>query len=301
MEKFAALNTELQNPNTRKIDEMQTLDMLTAINNEDKLVASAVEKAIPKVAELVDKAYERLMDGGRILYTGAGTSGRLGVLDASECPPTFGVPRTLFVGVIAGGPEALVRSIEGAEDSKEMGKQDMIAANIGPKDTVIGLAASGRTPYAVGALEYANEVGALTGSISAVENAAISAVANVGIEVVCGPEPIMGSTRMKSGTAQKLILNMISTSLMVKYGKVYDNLMIDVAPTNAKLVKRAERIISMATGCSDDIAATALVDSGNNVKIAVCMILSNKDRESCEKLLEENRGNVSKTIRKLKG
>jgi len=300
MEKISNLNTEQQNPNTRKIDEMQTLEMLNAINNEDKLVALAVEKAIPKIAELVDKSFERLNSGGRIIYIGAGTSGRLGVLDSSECPPTYGVPPTLFTGIIAGGRDALVKAIEGAEDSKDLAVQDLKAANLSPNDTVIGIASSGRTPYAIGALEYAKEIGALTGAISAVENAAISKVADVAIETVTGAEAIMGSTRMKAGTAQKLVLNMISTSLMVKYGKVYDNLMIDVAPTNEKLVKRAHRIIAMATGCTEEEAALYLTDSGKNVKLAVCMAISKKDKASCEALLAENKGNVSKTIHILR-
>lgn len=300
MVSLSVLNTEQQNPNTRHIDKMQTLDILKAINNEDKLVAAAVEKALPQVAVLVDKAFERLMDGGRIIYVGAGTSGRLGVLDASECPPTYGVPPTLFSGVIAGGPEALVRSVEGAEDSKEMAVNDLKAVTIGPKDTVIGLAASGRTPYVIGALEYAKKIGALTGAVSAVENAAVSAAADVGIEAVTGPEVIMGSTRMKAGTMQKLVVNMISTSLMVKYGKVYDNLMIDVAPSNEKLVKRACKIIMLAAGCTEEEAAEHLDHSGSNVKLAVCMALSNKDKPSCEDMLAANRGNVSKTIHALK-
>lgn len=300
MEKIANLNTEQQNQNTRSIDEMQTMDMLKAINNEDRSVALAVEKAIPKVAEFVDKAFERLSDGGRIIYIGAGTSGRLGVLDASECPPTYGVPPTLFVGIIAGGKDALVKAIEGAEDSKELAVSDLKAAKLSAKDTVIAIASSGRTPYAIGALEYAKEIGALSGALSAVENAAISAIADVAIETVTGAEAIMGSTRMKAGTAQKLTLNMISTSLMVKYGKVYDNLMIDVAPTNEKLVKRAGRIIAMAAGCTEDEAAMYLADSGRNVKLAVCMAISKKDKESCEALLAENGGNVSRTIRGLK-
>ena len=300
MEKIANLNTEQQNVNTRKIDEMQTLDMLTAINNEDKSVASAVEKAIPKIAELVDLAYKRLIDGGRIIYIGAGTSGRLGVLDASECPPTYGVPPTLFTGIIAGGLDALVKAIEGAEDSKELAVKDLTAINLGPKDTVIAIASSGRTPYAIGALEYARKIGALCGSISAVENAAISPLADVAIETVTGAEAIMGSTRMKAGTSQKLVLNMISTSLMVKYGKVYDNLMIDVAPTNEKLIKRAHRIIAMASGCSEEEAAGYLSASGKNVKLAVCMAITKQDKASCEALLSENQGNVSKTIRMLK-
>ena len=297
---LSSLNTEQQNPNSRHIDMMQTLDMLTTINNEDKLVALAVEKALPQVAALVDRAFEQLMNGGRIIYIGAGTSGRLGVLDASECPPTFGVPRTLFIGIIAGGPEALVRTMEGSEDSKKLAIEDLKAANLSPKDTVIGLAASGRTPYVVGVLEYAKALGALTGSISAVENAAISAIADVAIEIITGPEVIMGSTRMKAGTMQKLVVNMISTSLMIKYGKVYDNLMIDVLPTNEKLLKRAHKIITLAVGCTEEEASRYLNSSGNNVKLAVCMALSGEDKGSCEKMLAVNNGNVSKTIHALK-
>jgi len=300
MEKIAKLNTEQPNPRTRNIDTLETLAMVEAINQEDALLADACKKVLPQIANLIDQAYERLINGGRIIYIGAGTSGRLGVLDASECPPTYGVPPTMFVGVIAGGPGALVRSIEGAEDSKEMAIADLKAINLNENDTLIGLATSGRTPYVIGALEYARMLGALTGSISCVDNAQVSTCADIAIEVITGPEAIMGSTRMKGGTAQKMILNMISTSLMIKYGKVYNNLMVDVAPTNAKLVARACRIISMATDCSEAEAAEYLKQSDNNVKLAICMYLTKKDKVSAEALLVENKGNISKTIHKLK-
>ena len=301
MNMTSKLNTEQQNPRTKHIDTMDTMAMLQAINTEDAGVAIACEKALPQIAQLVDLAYERMLRGGRIVYTGAGTSGRLGVLDASECPPTYGVPPTLFVGLIAGGHGALVKSVEGAEDDAVLGAQDLKDIALTPEDTVIGLAASGRTPYVIGGLEYARQVGALTASISCVEHAAISAYADVAIEVIPGPEVIMGSTRMKAGTAQKMILNMISTSLMIKYGKVYGNLMVDVIPSNIKLVERACRIIVMATDCSQEDAAKYLEISENNVKLAICMVLTGKDKESCQKLLEENSGNVSKTIHTLKG
>ncbi|MCL2843538.1 MAG: N-acetylmuramic acid 6-phosphate etherase [Oscillospiraceae bacterium] len=300
MNQTSKLNTEQSNPKTRHIDTMDTLTMLQTINAEDAGVASACETVLPQVAQLVDLAYERLSRGGRIIYFGAGTSGRLGVLDASECPPTYGVAPTLFVGLIAGGYGALIKSVEGAEDSMDLAAEDLRALSLSPDDTVIGLASSGRTPYVIGGLEYAKQVGALTGSISCVEHAAVSAYSDVAIEVITGPEVIMGSTRMKAGTAQKMILNMISTSLMIKYGKVYGNLMVDVVPSNIKLVERACRIITMATGCSEEDAAKYLNISEHNVKLAICMVLTGKDKESCQALLAENVGNVSKTIHTLK-
>lgn len=293
------LDTEQQNQATYHIDTMNTRDMLTAINQEDQKVADVVKECIPQIERLVDEASKRMSEGGRVIYIGAGTSGRLGVLDASECPPTFGVSDQLIQGYIAGGYEALLKAKEGAEDSEELAKQDLIKLQITSKDTVIGLAASGRTPYVIGGLTYANEIGAYTGAISCVHQAAISAYASVAIEAVTGAEAITGSTRMKAGTAQKLILNMISTALMVKYGKVYHNLMVDVQPTNEKLVERAIRIISSATNCSYETASSLLEESDHNVKIAICMALSGASKEDCFTILAEEQGNVSQTIRKL--
>jgi N-acetylmuramic acid 6-phosphate etherase len=243
------LDTEQTNLNSQNIDRMETPDILRVINREDQTVALAVEKILPAVGELVDRIYERMLRGGRVIYIGAGTSGRLGVLDSSECPPTYGVDASLIQGIIAGGFGALIKAKEGAEDDPELARKDLIQVGLTRNDTVIGLAASGRTPYVIGGLDYANEIGAYTGAISCVHNAEISEHAEIGIEAVVGPEVVTGSTRMKAGTAQKMILNMISTSLMIKCGKVYKNLMVDVQPTNEKLVERAKRIIVSSSGC----------------------------------------------------
>ena len=294
------LETERVNENSRNIDRMETLDMLRLINREDRAVALGVEKVLPAVAELVDRAHERMMRGGRVIYIGAGTSGRLGVLDASECPPTYGVDPSLIQGIIAGGPAALTRPQEGAEDDAALARSDLEAAGLKEEDTVVGLAASGRTPYVIGGLDYANEVGAYTGAVSCVRGAEISRHAKTKIEAVVGPEVITGSTRMKAGTAQKMILNMISTALMVKYGKVYQNLMVDVQPTNEKLVERARNIIASSSGCSYEEACRLLRQSGSNVKIAICMALTGLSAEECGAILKESGGNISRTIRKLK-
>lgn len=294
------LDTEMINENTKNIDQMDTISMLHAINDEDKKIALVVEKQIPMIAKLVDEIQVRMQKGGRVVYIGAGTSGRLGVLDASECPPTYGVDASLIQGIMAGGFEALLKAKEGAEDSKELCVDDLKNINLNENDTVIGLAASGRTPYVIGGLEYANSISALTGSISCVHDAEISKHAKYGIEAVTGPEAITGSTRMKAGTAQKLILNMISTSLMVHYGKVYSNLMVDVQPTNEKLIVRATRIISLAGECTIEEASDYLEKSEHNVKIAICMAVSKQDKDSCLKILNESNGNVSKALHKLK-
>lgn len=294
------LDTEQRNPNSSNIDTLSTMDMLKIINEEDKKVAFAVEKVLPDIEALVEEVGERMKKGGRVIYIGAGTSGRLGVLDASECPPTYGVEPTLIMGLIAGGYSALLKAQEGAEDDLELAKRDLTELNLNKNDTVIGLAASGRTPYVIGGLDYAAKIGAFTGAISCVHNAEISAHAQVKIEALVGPEVITGSTRMKSGTAQKLILNMISTSLMIKYGKVYQNLMVDVRPTNKKLVERAKQIIAESSGCNYEEAAGYLEESGANVKIAICMALTGLSCAECDEILSRNDGNISKSIRSIK-
>lgn len=294
-----ALETEQSNENSKNIDRMSTEEILRVINNEDKKVALAVEEVIPEITKLVEEAHLRMRRGGRILYIGAGTSGRLGVLDASECPPTYGVPPTLVQGIIAGGLSALTRAKEGAEDNPDLGRSDLEQTGLTPDDTVIGLAASGRTPYVIGGLDYAKEIGAYTGAISCVRNAEISRHAESKIEVIVGPEVVTGSTRMKSGTAQKLVLNMISTSLMIKYGKVYQNLMVDVQPTNQKLVERAKRIICSCSGCSYEEAARYLEESEMNVKIAICMALTGLSRVQCAEVLDRSFGNIRKAVRSL--
>jgi N-acetylmuramic acid 6-phosphate etherase len=279
---------------------MDTMDILNIINEEDKTVAYAVEKTLPDVALLINAIYPRMEEDGRVIYIGAGTSGRLGVLDASECPPTYGVDASLIQGLIAGGFGALLKAKEGAEDDPALARLELQKIPLTPKDTVIGLAASGRTPYVIGGLDYANEIGAYTGAISCVNNAEISQHAKAKIEAIVGPEVITGSTRMKAGTAQKMILNMISTSLMIKYGKVYKNLMVDVQPTNEKLVERAKQIIVSSSGCGYDEAADFLEKSGSNVKIAICMALTGLSCTDCDIILKRNQDNISKAIRSLK-
>lgn len=298
---LASLGTEARNPRTLHIDEMGTEEALRAINDLDHEVAPAVQRCIPDIARLVDGAHERMSRGGRLVYMGAGTSGRLGVLDASECPPTYGVSPDVVVGLIAGGMSALVRSKEGAEDSPDEGARDLDRIGVCANDTVVGLAASGRTPYVIGGLVRAREVGALTGAVSCVRDAEMSRYADVAVECAVGPEAICGSTRMRAGTAEKLICNMISTELMVKAGKVYGNLMIDVQPTNEKLVARAARIVSEVSGVEEAVASDALRTAGNDVKVAVCMLLSGESAASCREELERRGGNVAATIRGLKG
>ncbi len=300
MEDLHNLNTEQINPDSIHIDEMDTGAILRLINSEDRKVADAVEAALPDIEKLIEAACPRLLSGGRVIYMGAGTSGRLGVLDASECPPTFGVEPELIQGIMAGGHAALLKAKEGAEDSFALGEADLKATGLTKKDTVIGLAASGRTPYVIGGLDYARAAGALTSSVSCVKNAFISAHADIPIEAVTGAEVITGSTRMKAGTAQKMILNMISTTLMIRYGKIYQNLMIDVQPTNLKLKERAKQIISLAGNCTLAEAADYLEQSGNHVKTAVCMAITGRKAAVCEELLKKNKGNVSKTIHSLK-
>ena len=298
--KLSGLDTEQRNKNTMDLDTLATYDILKKINQEDQKVALAVEDALENITKLVDAAYESFSNGGRIIYIGAGTSGRLGILDASECPPTYGTKPEDFIGVIAGGTEAIFKAVEGAEDSKELCVEDLQALNLSDKDIVIGLAASGRTPYVMGGLEYANSIGSQTGSIACAADSLLATVAKNPVEVVVGPEAVTGSTRMKAGTAQKLVLNMVSTTVMIKSGKVYENLMVDVQTSNIKLVDRATRIVSSAVGVEFD-AARALLDSSNmDVKVAIIKGLTDFDNDECIALLKNNNGNVAKTIRSNK-
>ena len=299
-EEISRLGTEAPNPRTAHIDEMGTMEALEAINDLDHEVAPAVRRVLPDVAAIVDAAHERLERGGRLIYMGAGTSGRLGVLDASECPPTYGVSPDLVVGLIAGGPEALVRAFEGAEDDAAAGAADLDAIGVNEADVVIGLAASGRTPYVIGGLDRAREVGALACAVSCARGALMSAHADLAVECVVGPEPITGSTRMRSGTAEKLICNMISTELMVKAGKVYGNLMVDVRPTNEKLVERARRIVSEVAGVDEETAARLLDECDRDVKTTICRAISGESVERCREELLANGGNVARTIRVLR-
>ncbi|MGL5933129.1 MAG: N-acetylmuramic acid 6-phosphate etherase [Cetobacterium sp.] len=294
-----SLTTESRNQNTLDIDRVSTIEMVKKINDEDKKVAEAVEKELPQIAEAIDGIVERLKKGGRLIYIGAGTSGRLGILDASECPPTYGVSEELVQGVIAGGQEAIFRAQEGAEDSKELAINDLKEKNITKLDVIVGLAASGRTPYVIGGLEYANEIGALTISVTCNANSAVANTAQIAISPVVGPEVVTGSTRLKSGTAQKLVLNMLSTSSMIKLGKVYGNLMVDVQSTNEKLVERAKKIVSEATGVDTDIAAEYLNETKSNVKLAIFMILSKLSLDEAKNKLEKHDGYIAKALNDL--
>ena len=294
------LDTEQVNENTKNIDNLSTLDMVTAINNEDKKVALAVEKVLPNIANAIDETFKRIKSGGRLIYIGAGTSGRLGVLDASECPPTYGVDFELVQGIMAGGRDAMFKAKEGAEDSKELAIEDLKEINLTEKDMVIGLAASGRTPYVIGGLEYAKSIGAGTGSVSCVQDSEVSKYADFPIEAIVGAEVVTGSTRMKSGTAQKMVLNMISSGVMIKLGKVYGNLMIDVRPTNAKLVERAKGIIMKCTEVTREVAEEYLRLSGNDVRLSIFMILSNLDKEESINVLNQNDNNIRKALESIK-
>jgi len=294
------LDTEGINENSMEIDAMSTLDILKTINDEDKKVALTIEEVLPDIERAIEAIYSKVKNEGRIVYIGAGTSGRLGVLDASECPPTFGVEPTMVTGVIAGGIKALYSAIEGAEDDANQAIDDLKAISFSKNDVLVGLAASGRTPYVLRALEYANDLGSVTVSISCVKQAEISAVAKFPIEAVVGSEIVTGSTRMKAGTAQKLILNMISTTIMIKLGKVYGNLMVDVKATNEKLKIRAKNIIEMATGLEGDEAQKIYEESGFSVKNAIVMEKTGLGKDEALNLLNENEGRISNVLRKYK-
>lgn len=290
--------TEQRNPNSTQLDEMSIEEIAKLMNNEDKNIPEAINKVLPEITHLIEAVIKVFKQNGRLIYMGAGTSGRMGILDAVECVPTFGTPPEMVVGLIAGGNTAIKDAVEGAEDSKEMAIEDLKNINLTKKDIVIGIAASGRTPYVIGGLEYAREVGAITGAISNNENTKISAVADYPVEVITGPEVLTGSTRLKAGTSQKVVLNMISTISMVKTGKAYENLMVDVLATNEKLVDRAKRIVVEATGVAYE-EAEAILNEAKSVKLAIVMILSGASKEESEKALEENDGFVRETIRKL--
>ncbi len=295
-ERLSALLTEQRNPATTAIDRVPTLEMLRILNDEDKKVALAVEAALPQIALALDAIVARLREGGRLFYTGAGTSGRLGVLDASECPPTYNVPPELVQGFIAGGDSALRKAVEGAEDSPELGASEVMARGFTGKDVLCGIAASGRTPYVIGALERARSLGAATVTIACTPNARISALADFPIEVLTGPEPITGSTRMKAGTATKLVLNMLSTGAMVRLGYVYGNLMVNVQPTNEKLVDRAARIVMEAAGVDRENAEAALEASGKVVRTAIVMARLKVSREDAEARLARAGNRVADAI-----
>lgn len=289
---LAKLTTESRNPRTMSLDEMSPLQLVSVMNQEDLYVVSAVKAVLPQVATAVQWAKETLEAGGRLIYFGAGTSGRLGVLDAVECPPTFGVSSDVVVGLIAGGERAFVRAVEGAEDDPELCKKELLAINLKESDLAVGLAASGRTPYVIGGLRYAKEIGCRTVAIACNKDSAIGKEADLAIEPTPGPEVLTGSTRLKAGTAQKMILNMISTGSMVGIGKAYQNLMVDVQQTNNKLVVRAQNITMAATGCTRDEAAAALHEANGSAKVAIVMLLTKVSAKEAQNQLDAAQGHV---------
>ena len=289
--------TETRNLKSMKLDTMSIKEVLTLINEEDEKVSKSVQKVIPEIEKAVKLVIEAFNENGRLIYMGAGTSGRLGVLDAVECPPTFGVEKTKVIGLIAGGEKAFVEAQEGAEDSKELAVEELKAINLTSKDIVCGIAASGRTPYAIGGIEYAKALGCKTIAIACNKGSKVGEVADVAIEVEVGPEVLTGSTRMKAGTAQKLILNMISTASMTGIGKVYENLMVDLKITNIKLQERAKNNVMQITGCSYEVAQEALEKANNQVKVAIIMILLNCDKEEALKKLKESKGFIREAIK----
>lgn len=295
---LAQLITEQRNPKTMNIDALSALEIVQKMNEEDQKVALAVRENLPQIATAVEKIVQAFQQGGRLVYIGAGTSGRLGVLDASECPPTFGVSSDMVVGIIAGGERALRHPIEGAEDNKAAGVADLQAVNFSAKDVLVGIAASGRTPYVIGALEYANSLGATTVSIASNPNSAMSQIAQIAIETLVGAETLTGSSRLKSGTAQKLVLNMLTTASMILIGKCYQNLMVDVQASNEKLKARAVRIVMQATECEREIAENFLVETAGNAKLAIMMILANVDKTTAEQLLSEQQGRLQSALKK---
>lgn len=284
--------TESRNPRTQNLDELSIDELLATMNAEDARVPAAVAAALPAIGRAVQAASDALRAGGRLIYFGAGTSGRLGVLDAAECPPTFSASPDQVIGLLAGGNDAMFRAAEGAEDSAELGAADLAGIGLTAADVAVGIAASGRTPYVIGGLDYARGVGAVAVSIACNPDAAVSAHADIAIEVDNGPEVLTGSTRLKAGTSQKLILNMISTATMVQLGKTYGNLMVDVAPTNVKLVDRAVRIVREATGCEAAEARRALDESGNHAKTAIVMVLCGIDTAEARRRLDAANGFV---------
>ena len=290
------MTTERRNPRTMDLDTMTELEIVSAINEEDARVPLAIAKKLPEIAQAAHWAVEAFEQGGRLFYMGAGTSGRLGVLDAAECPPTFGVDPGMVVGLIAGGEKAFLKAIEGAEDSRELGRSDLEAHGLTAKDFVVGIAASGRTPYVLGGLEYAKSVGCRTAAIACNTGSAVGKAADLAIEVEVGPEVLTGSTRMKSGTAQKMILNMISTASMVRIGKAYQNLMVDVMQTNEKLHVRAENIVIDATGVERQEARRAIDAAGGSVKCAITMLLAGCGAEEAARRLEEAGGHVRTAV-----
>lgn len=292
------LSTETRNQNTMNLDEMTPIEIARAMNAEDAKVAEAVKEVLPQIAQAIEWCTASLKQGGRIIYMGAGTSGRLGLLDAVECPPTFGVSPDTVIGLIAGGESAFIKAVEGAEDSQTLGEEDLKKIGLSSKDIVIGIAASGRTPYVIHALKYAKKTGCRTVAVACNKNSEVGRESELAIEPVLGPEVLTGSTRLKSGTAQKMVLNMISTGSMVGIGKSYQNLMVDVMQTNEKLVTRAENIIIEATGCDREKAKQVLQEAGGGVKLAITSILLDCDMDAAREALQKAEGHIRAAITK---
>ncbi len=293
---LSGMTTEARNANTMSLDTMTPLEIAAAMNKEDAGVAEAVSKVLPQIADAITWCTEALKKKGRIIYMGAGTSGRLGLLDAVECPPTFGVPPEMVIGLIAGGQKAFIRAVEGAEDSHSLGQEDLEAVHVCRDDVVIGLAASGRTPYVIYALKYAHSIGCKTIAVACNRNSLIGKEAELAIELVVGPEALTGSTRLKSGTAQKMVLNMISTGSMVGIGKVYGNMMVDLMQTNEKLESRAENVVMTSTGCSRPSARKALDEADGSVKTAIVLILLDCSADEARRRLDICGGHVRKVL-----
>ncbi|GAU64799.1 N-acetylmuramic acid 6-phosphate etherase [Streptomyces sp. NBRC 110611] len=294
------LTTEAFRPDLADIDHRSTLDIARTMNGEDATVPAAVATRLPEIAAAIDATAARMALGGRLVYAGAGTAGRLGVLDASECPPTFNTDPSEVLGLIAGGPTALVTAVEGAEDSRELAAKDLTAIGLTNRDTVVGISASGRTPYAIGAVEYARATGALSIGLSCNAGSALAAAAEQGIEIVVGPELLTGSTRLKAGTAQKLVLNMLSTITMIRLGKTYGNLMVDVRASNDKLRARSHRIVALATGATDLEIETALRITDGEVKNAILTLLGNVDAPTAALLLKSSNGHLRTALKAAK-
>lgn len=296
LQQLNQLITEQRNPNSMQLDSLSAQELVALINREDQQVALAVEKCLPQIALAVEKIVTAFERGGRLVYVGAGTSGRLGVLDASECPPTYGVKPEMVVGLIAGGDHALRHPIEGAEDNVQQGQADLEEIDFSARDVLVGIAASGRTPYVLGALNYAKQLGATTVSIASNPNSKMAEVADIAIETVVGPEVLTGSSRMKSGTAQKLVLNMLTTASMVLIGKCYQNLMVDVQASNEKLKARALKIVMEATECDNEAAANVLTKANGQVKLAILMQLSGLDALEAQSLLDKSNGKLRQAL-----
>ena len=296
MVELQKIATEQRNPNTMNIDTLSTLDMVKLINQEDHRVADAVGEVTDKIAQAVDVIAEKLAAGGRLIYCGAGTSGRLGILDAVECPPTYSTDPETVQALMAGGYGAIFKAVEGAEDSKELGVQDMQNIHFGPKDVLVGIAASGRTPYVRGCMEYAKQLGAPTVAVTCCPGSELDQFADIGIAPAPGPEVVTGSTRMKSGTAQKMVLNMLSTGAMIKLGKVYGNLMVDVKPSNEKLIRRCVTIVCSAAECTEAEATQALEECDYRPKVAIVMVLRGVNADTACAMLQKAEGRIAKVL-----